>query len=151
MFRRMALSLLALASLTTLAEELPQTTWEIDRKVDLMTDVRKCTIRAKDKDVTPVFVLRSDADWLFIVSNSDFPGKTVRARVDKNVAFTGEEDLSAAQDRQLIKQIRAGGIRLLTESYEWPNDYPIVRAFLLEGLLPQMDECARWMRSGDAP
>lgn len=127
------------------------TEWITRQEVDRMTDVRKCTIRAKDEDVTPIFLFRSEGRWLFVVSNSDFPGRTVRARVDKNAAFTGEQDLSSAQDEQLFKQIRAGGTNLLTESYEWPNDTPVVREFNLAGLVPKLDDCERWVRSGAAP
>lgn len=134
-----------------LADETKRTIWVTRQTVDPMTDVRKCAVRAKDEDVTPIFVYRSDGGWLFVVSNSDFPGRTVRARVDKNTALTGEEDLSSAQDQQLFKQIHAGGTKLLTESYEWPNDYPVVREFTLEGLVPKLGECERWVRSSEPP
>ncbi|WP_123645927.1 hypothetical protein [Lysobacter enzymogenes] len=148
MLRRIAVSLLAFVSVAVMADELPRTTWEIDQQVDPMTDVRKCTVRAKDESVSPVFVYRSDAGWLFIISNADFPGRRVRARVDRNAALTGEEDLSSAQDKQLFKQIRAGGLKLLTESLEWPNDYPVVREFALEGLVSKLDDCESWVRRG---
>lgn len=127
------------------------TRWEIEQKIDPMTDVRKCTVRASKEDITPVFVFRSDGGWLFIVSNADFPGRTVKARVDRNAALVGEEDLSAAQDKVLFRQIRAGGKKLLTESFEWPNDYPVVREFSVQGLAPKLDDCERWVRGNDAP
>ena len=151
MFRRIAVWLFAFVSFALLAEEPTRTAWEIDQKIDPMTDVRKCTIRAKDADVTPVFVVRSDGGWLFIISNADFPGRRIRARVDRNTALTGEEELSSEQDRKLFEQIRAGGKKLLTESFEWPNDYPVVREFALAGLVPKLGECESWVRSGDPP
>lgn len=151
MAKRTVLMLVAALPAVALAAPPKSTEWITRQEVDRMTDVRKCMVRAKDEDVTPIFLFRSDGQWLFVVSNSDFPGRTVRARVDKNAALTGEEDLSSTQDKQLFKQIRAGGAKLLTESYAWPDDYPVVREFTLAGLVSILGECENWVRSGDPP
>lgn len=129
------------------------TEWVTKQTIDPMSDVRKCVVRAKDEDITPIFALRSDRDWFFVVSNADFPGRNVRARarVDKNLALTGEEDLSPSQDKQLFKQIREGGTKLLTESYQWPHDYQVVREFALGVLVPKLDDCERWVRTDEPP
>jgi len=81
---------------------------------------------AKRDDLQAVQQLVREADFDVLLLDMSMPGKS---------------------GIELIKQVRGGGAQILTKSYQWPNDYPLVEEFSTTGLTAQMDECRRWVRS----
>lgn len=126
------------------------TEWALRQYVDQLTDERSCQVKAKDGDASPVFVARQNGESFVFISGADFPSRPVQIRVDKNRALEAEGDFSPAQVAAVIKQVRGGGAQILTKSYQWPNDYPLVEEFSTTGLTAQMDECRRWVRSTES-
>lgn len=119
----------------------PGTSWEVSEKVDPMTDAKSCHVTPKSRTPFPMFFYHSIEGFSAAVVGGDFPGKPTTFRVDKNQAISEIEGLSGSRAQKLISHIRAGGTKLLVASYEWPNDYEVVREFNLAGLLSHLDYC----------
>jgi len=119
----------------------PPTEWRVREESDRMTDARSCAVTPEAKMPYPMFFYHSEEGVAVGVVGGDFPGRPATFRVDSNRAISENERLTGARAVQLIEQIRSGGKQLLVGSYEWPNDYEVIKEFNLSGIIEQLDKC----------
>ena len=121
--------------------DLPRAKWLVQETVDPMTDAKSCRVTPKAEMPFPMFFYHSKEGFSVVVVGGDFPGRPTSFRIDKNPPISEVEGLTGARAQQLATQIRKGGKRLLVSSYEWPNDYAVVREFNTAGLVDALDQC----------
>ena len=119
----------------------PLTKWVVSEDTDRMTDARSCKVTPESHMPYPMFFYHSREGFSVGVVGGDFPGRPTTFRVDKNKAISEVEGLSGARAQALATQIRNGGQVLLVGSYEWPNDYEVLKEFNLSGLSEKLDQC----------
>lgn len=126
----------------TILQPLP-TSWAISEITDKMTDEYTCAVSVNGRSPPyPWFGFAKKATQLE-VSGSDYPGTDVSYRVDENTAVTEKQILTGERAQRVLKQIRAGGKKLLVRAHAWPENSPSTAEYDLGGLVEKLDECRR--------
>lgn len=97
--------------------------WRINCTKDAITDARYCWMRKESL----VLQLNGRGQWLVFVGNSPYAGLTVRLRVDKKPALTGNhaDGFSGRSAAAVISQLKAGQsvvTRHQTSRYDYHTD-----------------------------
>lgn len=121
--------------------DIPPTNWFLRESTDRMTDAKSCAVTPRSDMPYPIFFYHSTEGFSVGVVGGDFPGRPTTFRVDKNKAISEIEGLSGSRAQALVAQIRTGGKQLLVGSYEWPDDYEVLKEFNLSGLPELLDRC----------
>lgn len=125
----------------------PPTPWKSHTKTNPMDDTVSCIIDANYLKPSPIIILGDYGSIYLGAYGSDFPGRPLTYRIDKNKAISGNDGIRGANANAVIAQIRAGGKTLLVSGYNWPNDYPVINEFNLNGLVEQLNSCKAQLKS----
>lgn len=119
--------------------------WNIDCRVDAMTDRRSCRFNG---DQLFVFYGISPNPTQVCILSHDFPGRRGMIRVDDHPPVnTGVDGCTSAAN--LLPQLRSG-TSVAVRYVEWPYDYPKDESETLSGFNKAMDVVSR-IRAGTMP